>query len=148
MHPFDRGVVALFGHAVAAGHANGIIGIVVDFAAGYFGDILIQQADQAANQAGLGLPSLAQQDYVLTGENGVFQLRYYRFLEPDDAGKDDFLGANPVNQVVAYLFADGANHVSALSQVLDGSQGTVISHQQRLQSLEKLPLSPDGTRVN
>ena len=128
-YPLDGRIVALFGHTVAAGLADGVVGVVVNFATRYLGNVLVQQPDQAAYQARFGLPPLAQQDDVLPGQDGVLQLRNYRFLESDDAGKDDFLGANPSNQIGAYFFADGANYISAFAQVANGSQGAVISHQ-------------------
>ena len=98
--PFDAGVVAGFGNPAAAALADGIEGVAVNLAVGNPGDGFVQQVNQAADEARLGLPPLAQEDDVLPGKDGVFELRDDGVLEADDAGEGDFFGPNFRNQVV------------------------------------------------
>ena len=49
---------------------------------------LVQQADQAAQQAGLALPALAEHDHVVAGDQGTLQLRQHGVLEAEDARPD------------------------------------------------------------
>ena len=118
--PVNGGIIAGLGHLVAAGLANGVEWVVVNLAAGNLGDGLIQQVDEAADEAGLGLAALTEQDYILTGQKGVFKLGYDGVLEADDAGEDDLLGTHLGYQVVAHLLADGKHPIAAVAKITDG----------------------------
>ena len=120
--PLDGRIVALFGHPVVAGAADGGVGVAVDFAAGHFGDGLVQQIDHTADEPRFGLPPLAQQNDILPGQDGVFQLGNHRLLKADDAGEDDFFGADFGDEVMADFLADGPGLVAAFPQGADGGR--------------------------
>ena len=64
--------------------------VVVDLAAGDDGRLFVEQVDQAARDARLGLAALAEEDDVLPGEDGVLDLRDDRLFVADDAGEELF----------------------------------------------------------
>ena len=98
----------------------GVERIVVDLAAGDCGHLLVQQIDQAARDARLGLAALAEEHDVLPGEDGVLDLRDDGLFIADDAGEDVFARAHLANQVLAHLLLDGEHPVAALAELADG----------------------------
>ena len=118
--PFQGSLVAHLRDFVPADPADRFIGIVIDLAAGDLGDRFVQQVCQAPDDSGLGLPTLAQKDDVLSGQDGVLDLRNDCVLETDDARKDYLFGAYLGDQVVPHLFANGDNLVFALAESSDG----------------------------
>ena len=124
--PGHGGCVAHVGHRLPGVRAEGIVGVVVEFAAGDDRDLIVQQVDHLPDQAGLGLPALAQQDDVLAGQDGVFQLGNDRLVEADDAGKHRLLGAYLGDQVPAHLLAHRNRLVTAIAEFADGGGQSVI----------------------
>ena len=59
------------------------------------------------------MPALSQQDDVLPGEYGVFQLGDDGLFEAYNAGEHQFFGPYLGDQVFANLMADGEDLVSA-----------------------------------
>ena len=100
--------VALLRHARAAGGADRRQRIVVNLAAGNHRDPLVEQIDEAAQDAALGLPAQSEQDEVVPGENGVDELRNDGVVVADDAGKERFSGLQLANEVVADFLLDRA----------------------------------------
>jgi len=86
VHPGDRRVVTLFLHRVTRAAGDGIVRVVVYLRAGTIGHPLVQQPDQRADDPGLGLAPLAQQDDVVARQVGVLQLGHHGVLEPEHAG--------------------------------------------------------------
>ncbi len=82
-----RGVSAV-GDESAAALAEGMVGVVADFAAGDVGGVLVEQCGERAEDAALGLAAEAEQDEVLPGEHGVDDLRDDGVFIADDAGED------------------------------------------------------------
>ena len=119
-NPVDRRVVALLGDARLARLAERREGVVVDLAAGDGGRLLVEQVDQAARDARLGLAALAQQDDILPREDGVLDLRQDGLFVADDAGEDLFAVAHLAHQVLAHLLLDGKYLVAALAQLAEG----------------------------
>ena len=103
----------MFRNLVQARPANGRVGLVVYLAIGDFGDIVVQQVDHAPDQPRLCLPTLSQQDDVLPGEDGVFQLRDDGLLKAYNAGEDQLLCPYLGDQVFANLMADRKDLVAA-----------------------------------
>ena len=60
-------------------------GCVVDLAAGDDRRPLVEQADEGADQAGLALAALAEEDEVVAGEQRALELGQHGVLEADDA---------------------------------------------------------------
>ena len=67
---------------------------------------LVEQADQGADQPGLALAALAEQDHVVAGEQGPLDLGEHGLVEADDAGQGGLAGGQPGQQVVADLGLD------------------------------------------
>ena len=86
--PVDRGVVAELVHQVAGMAGDRLVGVVVDLAAGDDRHPLVEQADQRADHAGLGLAPLAQEDDVVAGQQGVLELGHDGVLVAD-AGRSN-----------------------------------------------------------
>ena len=72
-HSIGR-VVASLGDQVAGVAGHRPVRVVEDLRAGHEGDPLVEQAGEAADDAGLGLAPLAEEDHVVAGEQGVLQL--------------------------------------------------------------------------
>jgi hypothetical protein len=118
--PRDSGVVRVLGDAVAARLADGRVGVVVDLAAGEHGDRVVEQPDQHAGHARLGLAALAQEDQVLAAEDGVLDLGHDGVVEPDDAGQERLAAPQARDEVVAQLLLHRLALPAAASQLPDG----------------------------
>src|SRR5438876_680820 len=115
--PGDLGLVAALGHAFAAGLTDRREWIVVDLAAGEPEYLGVEQLDQEARHAGLGLATLAEEHDVLAGENRVLDLGEDALLVPDDPWEDRFALSQPRDQVVPQLLLHRLRLVSALPQL-------------------------------
>src|SRR6185312_5428657 len=120
--PHDLGAVALLGHALAAGLADGRQRVVVDLAAGQGGHRLVEEADQHARHARLGLAALAEEDQVLAAEDGVLDLRDDGVVVADDAGQERLAAPQARDEVVAQLLLDRLALPAAGLELPDGSR--------------------------
>ena len=120
VHPLDRCVVAPFGHQVAGRLGDRVVGVVVDLAAGDDRRPLVEQIDERADDAGLGLPPLAQQDHVVTGQQGVLQLREDRIVVAEEAAHDRLAGGHADHGVGPDLVLHRPRLPAALPQFSDG----------------------------
>jgi len=82
--PVDGDPVALLRHERAASSADRTVRVIVHLAPGDRRDAFVQQVDDAADQPGLGLPALAEQDQVVPGEDPAFERRQHGVVEPHD----------------------------------------------------------------
>ncbi len=62
---------------------------------------LVEEGDEAADHAGLGLAPLAEEDHVVTREEGVLELGQDRVLVAEDAGEQRLAGPDPGDRVAA-----------------------------------------------
>ena len=85
--PADGHAVALGGDPVPTGPADRSVRAVIYLAAIDHRDLVVQQRDQGADQAALRLPTLAQEDDILPGEDRVLDLRDDRPVISDDSRK-------------------------------------------------------------
>ena len=106
--PADLQAVALLRHARPAGGADGRQRIVVNLAAGNHRDPFVEQIDEAAQNAALGLPAESEQDEIVPGENGIDELRNDGVVVADDARKERFASLQLANEVVADFLFDRA----------------------------------------
>src|SRR6267142_178625 len=67
-HPGDWRVIAIGGNSFAAGAADGLVGIVIDFAAGDDGHFGVEEIDEAAEDAAFGLAAEAEKNEIVAGE--------------------------------------------------------------------------------
>jgi hypothetical protein len=114
--PDDRQVLAeLFGQPPAPGtHRH--VRVVVDLASGHRGRPLVEQPDQGPDQPGLTLAALAEQDHVVTGQQGPLEVREHRVPEADDPGETVLAGPHPGQQVLPDLLFDAPVHVAVRAQ--------------------------------
>ena len=101
----------------------GAVGVVVDLAARDDRRPLVEQAGQGADQPGLTLAALAEQDDVVPGDQGPLEVGQDGLAEPDDAGKRVLARPHHGEQVVPDLFLDAAVHVAAGAQLSEGGGG-------------------------
>ena len=104
--PGDRQRVALCGDPRAARAADRRERIVVDLAAGDDRDLLVEQIDEAAQDAALRLAAQPEQDEVVARQDRVDELRDDRLVVADDARKERLARLQLADQVVADLLLD------------------------------------------
>ena len=118
--PGDRHPVALARDAGAACAADGVKWIVVDFAAGHDGDLIVEQTDQAAQDPALRLAAQAQQNEIVPRQDRVDELRHDRVVVADDAGEEPLASLQLANEVVADFLFDRSRRAAALPQLAEG----------------------------
>ncbi len=121
--PGDRQVIAKLGGQPAAPRAGRLVRMVVDLAARDGRRPLVEQPGQGADQPGLTLAALAEQDDVVPGDQGTLEVGQDGLAEPDDAGKGIPTRPHHGEQVVPDLFLDAAVRVAAGAQRSDGGGG-------------------------
>ncbi len=103
MHPFDRCRIAHLLDQIAGMLAGRSKWVVVDLAAGNDRHPLVEQAGERADEPRLGLTSLAQKDYVVTGEQGILELRHDGVLVPEDSFEQGVAGSDAGHSVSSDL---------------------------------------------
>src|ERR1700676_136754 len=103
-HPGNRRVVAFGGNFLAAGAADGVQGVVIDFAAGNHGNFGIEQADEAAKDAAFGLAAQAQQNKIVARKQRVDDLRNDGVFVAVDAGEKRLVVLDGAQQILANFF--------------------------------------------
>ena len=121
--PRDRRRVALRLDQPGAAHADRGVRVVVDLAARDVRRPLVEQPDQRADQPGLALAALAEQDEVVAGEQGPLDLGQHRVVEAEDAGEGGLAGGQARQQVGAHLDLDGPVDVAAVAEVAQRRRG-------------------------
>src|SRR5581483_4494459 len=115
--PGDLSEVVVLRNLLPARLADRLVGIVVDVAAGDDRGLLVQQVDQRAREARLCLAALAEENHVLPGHHGVFELRDDGLLVAHDARKQLLARPDQAREVAAHLLLDGDHLVLALTQL-------------------------------
>ena len=87
--------------------------MVVDLAPGDHRHELVEQADERAHDPALGLPSLAEHDHVVPGDDRVGQLRQHGVVVADDARKQRLSSPQAGEEVAAHLLFDCLSLVPA-----------------------------------
>ncbi len=108
LEPRDRQAVAELADAGAARRAERRQRVIMDLAARDDRDRLVEQADERAQDAALGLSAQAEQDEIVARQDGVDDLRHDRVVEADDAGKERRARTQALDQVAANLVLDAA----------------------------------------
>src|SRR5205814_9011105 len=94
--------------------------IVVDLTAFDEGQPFVEQAGQGTRQTRLGLPPLAEEDDVLSGNNRVFYLGDDSLFEADNALELRLVRLELFDQLVAQLFLDGSRPITRFLQLAKG----------------------------
>ena len=97
--------------------------VLVELAADEHRRPLVEQADEGADQAGLALAALAEQDEVVAGDERPLDLGQHGVLEPDHAGQAGLAAAEPGQQVGAELGLDRAEGGAAVAELAEGRGG-------------------------
>src|SRR6266849_446900 len=113
-HPGDGSVVAVGGDFFAAGAAEGLEWIVVDFAAGDDGHFRIEQVDEAAENAGLGLAAEAEKNEIVAREQSIDDLRDDGVFVTMHAGKEGLASFDGTQEIAAQLILDGAGNATRI----------------------------------
>ena len=99
VQPADRGGVAVLGDLPVRPHADRVQRVLVELAADEHRRPLVEQADEGADQPGLALAALAEQDQVVAGDQGALDLGDDGVVEADHAGQAGLAAAEPGEQV-------------------------------------------------
>jgi hypothetical protein len=119
--PGDRCGVAFGSDQLAATRADGPVRVIVDLAAGDHGDGIVKEVDDRADQAGLGLTALAQEDQVVPREDPAFERREDGVLEAEDAGEQFLPQLETAQEVRSELLLDGPVGGAGGAQFTDGA---------------------------
>jgi hypothetical protein len=143
VHPADRRGVAALVHDVPAVLRNGSERVVVHLAPGQHRHLVVQQLDQGAHDARLGLAAQAEQDEVVAGEDGVDELRYHGVVVADDAGKHRRPGREPAQQVVAHFVAHAAARAGGPAGVFQLAERSRLVHADQTKGARGQGRSPE-----
>jgi len=78
------------------------------------------QADERAHDPALGLPSLAEHDHVMAGDERVGELRKHGLFVADNAREQWLAGAKTGQKIATHLLLDRLAPVSAGAKLGDG----------------------------
>ena len=118
-NPLDDRLVALVADELAGILGDRGVGVVVDLAALDDGDFFVQQVDHRADEAGLGLAPLAEEDQVMARQNGVLDLGDDGILVADDAREQLSALLDLGNKVAAELVLDANDLVAAFLELTE-----------------------------
>ena len=116
LDPRYRRLIALTLDGLPAVGRDGAQRVVVNLRPGDDGYRVVEQVDELADDAALGLPAKTQKDEVVAREHGVDDLRDDRLVVADDAGEDALAAAQLPQEVGAHLVLHGARPVALLFQ--------------------------------
>ena len=86
----------------ADGRKRGVVGL----ATGDRGDLVVEEVDERANDPGLRLTALAEEDDVMAGDDSVFDKGNDGLLEADDSREVLFSLLDARYEVLAHLLLD------------------------------------------
>ena len=121
-HPLDRRVVAVLLEQPLALGRDRRQRIVVELGAGEHRDLRVEQADQRAQQPGLGLAAQPEQDEVVPGEQRVDDPGDHRALVAEHSGEQALAGRQLGAEVLADLLLDRARAVACGLELSDGAR--------------------------
>jgi hypothetical protein len=100
-------MVAFGGDFLAAGAADGVQRVVVDFAASDDRDFWIEELSQSAKDAALGLAAKAKENEVVAREQGVDDLRDDGIFVAVNSGEKRLVLFDHAQKVLAHFGLDG-----------------------------------------
>ena len=121
--PLDGQPVALLGRAASRLDGDGVEGVLTEVGAGDDRCPLVEQTDHGAQQPGLALTALAEQDDVVPGDQSPLELRDDGGLEAVQAGPGVAAFGERGQEVVPDLDPQGLLDVPRLAELADGRNG-------------------------
>ena len=118
--PCDRRAVALLGDQVAGKFRHRLEGIVVDFRAGDDRYGIVEQVNQLAEHARLGLAPQAQEEHVVLGEDRVTDLGDDGLFIAQDIGKQRLARLELGDQVSPHFVFDRLDSIAAFFELAQG----------------------------
>jgi len=116
VEPLDGGLVTLVSDPQPGETRRRVVGVVVDLRATHDRQPLVEQADQGADQAGLGLAALTQQDDIVARQEGVLELGDDGVLEPEHPRHHRLAGGHPGCGVAPQFLGHGDRHPTRFSE--------------------------------
>ena len=145
--PRDRQVVAELVGATPRPRGDRVVGVLPQLGPIDHRRPLVEQSDQRAQQPGLALAALAEQDDVVPGEQRPLELRDHRVVEAVHARPRIPPGRELGEEVLAELVAQVLLDVAGLPELADGAGGRCVSHagsSRRRSSAEPLRAGEEG----
>jgi len=116
-------VVAVRRRGRLRGVGDRLVGVLAELGAGDHRRPLVEQPDQRAQQAGLALAALAEQDHVVPGDQGALELGDDGVLEAVQPRPRVAALAQRVEEVVAHLLAQRLLDMAGGAQLSDRADG-------------------------
>ncbi len=138
--PRDRRVVAVLGDQLAGVARDGVVRVVVDLGTGDDRHPLVEEIGETADHAGLRLPSLAQEDDVVAGEQRIFELRGDGALVAEHLGEQRLIGLDFGDGVAPQLLAQRHRLPTAR---LQGSECLRVRHGRTIHGCQSLTQTGD-----
>jgi hypothetical protein len=145
--PVDRRVVTELVDERPCRRGDGRVRVVIELAAADDGDRLVEEADEQPRHPGLGLPSLAEEDEVLAGEDGVLDGGQHGLVVAHDARKDRLALAEPREQVGAQLLLDAPAAPAGSSERTEGRRAGGCGRGHRDSRIEVRRVVDSGRRA-
>ena len=128
--PGDGGVVAVVGHQGSGLGGDGGVGVVVDLGTGDDRQPFVEQADETADHAGLGLAPLPQHDHVVAGQQSVLDLGDDGVLVAENVVEQGLAGADAAHGVAAQLLAHRHRRPAGGSQLAESRRSRLRHRRQ------------------
>ena len=129
--PGDRRCVSLDGQAITRLTRDRVERVVVHFRPGDDRNRVVEQMNKLTKHPGFGLAAKAEEEHVVTREDGVLNLRNDGFLVAEDIGKECLLSANLGDKVPPHFVLDRLDTVAACLEFAERSR-PIQSHRRRL----------------
>ena len=120
--PLDRQLVAVLLRAAPRLGRDRIVGVLAELGAGDHRRPLVEQADQRAEQPGLALAALAEEDDVVSGDQRALELRDHGVVEAVHPRPRVLARGELGQQVVAQLGAQRLLGVAGLAELAEGAR--------------------------
>jgi hypothetical protein len=102
----------------------------VDLAARHDGNAIVEQIGERAQDAALRLAAEAEQNEIVSGQNGVDELRDHRLVVADDPGEEALARLQLAHQIVANFLLDRSRAIvrpTKLAEGGDARHGSILS---------------------
>src|SRR5439155_19035849 len=130
--PRDGHGIPLRGDEVAAPRADRPERMVVHLAAGGDRREGIEQADHVADEPGLGLAPLAEEDDVVAGQDAPLERGQHGIVEPHDGWEQRLASSQALQEVLSKLVLHGPVGEARGAEFAEGGRSDVVCHGSRV----------------